>query len=68
MNRHTSARKSLIQELEMQCHTIAISLDNWTSRNNKPIIGIIGYWLNLEFKRQCQVLEFQEIQGRFIVC
>ncbi|KAK9489815.1 hypothetical protein V1508DRAFT_443830 [Lipomyces doorenjongii] len=41
----TSQRLQLKEVLLQTCRTIALSLDMWTSRNNLPILGMIGHWL-----------------------
>ncbi|KAK9481559.1 hypothetical protein V1527DRAFT_416631 [Lipomyces starkeyi] len=37
-----SCRTQLIDELDRTCQTIALSLDAWTSKNSKAILGVIG--------------------------
>lgn len=36
-------REQLISLLANTCQTIALSLDIWTSKNSKPILGVIGH-------------------------
>lgn len=43
------------------CSTIALSLDIWTSKNYKAILGVIGHWLTPTFNYQEQVLEFTKL-------
>ncbi|KAK9482907.1 hypothetical protein V1527DRAFT_474869, partial [Lipomyces starkeyi] len=40
-----SRRAQLIDGLDRTCQTISISLDVWTSRNSKSILGVFGHWL-----------------------
>lgn len=40
-------RQDLIQELALTCKSIAFSIDIWTSKNNLPILAIIGHWLTV---------------------
>ncbi|CEL08111.1 hypothetical protein ASPCAL11264 [Aspergillus calidoustus] len=56
-------RTQLIDELARTCSTIALSLDVWTSKNHKSILGVIGHWLTPNFEYQERVLEFREISG-----
>jgi hAT family protein len=56
-------RVQLIDTLARTCSTIALSLDVWTSKNHKSILGVIGHWLSADFKYQERVLEFSEIIG-----
>lgn len=56
-------RKRLIEELEQTCQTIPLSLDAWTSKNSKSMLGVIGHWLTADFQYQERVLEFTEIHG-----
>jgi hypothetical protein len=56
-------RAQLIEELDQTCKTIALSLDVWTSKNSKAILGVIGHWLTADFQYQERVLEFAEIEG-----
>ena len=56
-------RTQLKDELATTCSTIALSLDVWTSKNQLPIIGIIGHWLTAEFEYREKVLEFGELHG-----
>ena len=56
-------RLGLVQELEINCETISLTLDMWTAPNRKPIFAIIGHWLTPEFDDREEVLEFVEVQG-----
>ena len=56
-------RAQLIDDLARTCSTIALSLDVWTSKNHKSILGIIGHWLTPTFEYRERVLEFSEISG-----
>ncbi|KAJ5318500.1 hypothetical protein N7476_004920 [Penicillium atrosanguineum] len=56
-------RIQLIDELTRTCSTIALSLDVWTSKNHKAILGVIGHWVSTDFKYQERVLEFTELAG-----
>jgi hypothetical protein len=56
-------RVQLIDELARTCSTIALSLDVWTSKNHKAILGVIGHWLTPDFDYRERVLEFSELSG-----
>lgn len=56
-------RAQLINDLELNCSTIALSLDVWTSSNSKSILGVIGHWLTAEFEYKVRVLDFVELIG-----
>lgn len=56
-------REQLIEELEQTCQTISLSLDAWTSKNSKAMLGVIGHWLTADFQYHERVLEFTEIHG-----
>ncbi|KAJ6001162.1 hypothetical protein N7481_001571 [Penicillium waksmanii] len=56
-------RIQLIDELARTCSTIALSLDVWTSKNQKAILGVIGHCVSTGFKHQERVLEFSELAG-----
>ncbi|KAK9364536.1 ribonuclease H-like domain-containing protein, partial [Lipomyces kononenkoae] len=56
-------RAQLKEVLSTKCKTIALSLDVWTSKNNLPILGVIGHWLTEDFEYQEEVLEFKELEG-----
>ena len=56
-------REQLISLLANTCQTIALSLDVWTSKNSKPILGVIGHWLDSDFHYHERVLEFAEMHG-----
>ena len=58
-----SFRGQLLSLLATTCQTIALSLDVWTSKNSKPILGVIGHWLDSDFHYQERVLEFAEMHG-----
>ncbi|KAI9036875.1 putative AC9 transposase [Aspergillus affinis] len=51
----------LIDELAQTYSTIALSLDIWTSKNHKAILGVISHWVSTDFKYQERVLEFSEL-------
>lgn len=53
----------LVDELARTCSTIALSLDVWTSKNHKSILGVIGHWLTPNFEYRERVPEFSEISG-----
>jgi hypothetical protein len=55
-------RQDLINELKVNCDTISLSFDGWTSKNNLPIFAIIGHWITPEYRYRDQVLEFTELQ------
>lgn len=56
-------RAQLKDELASTCQTIALSLDIWTSKNNIPVLGIIGHWITAKFAYRERVLEFTELKG-----
>lgn len=56
-------RQELKKELTLTCKSIALSIDIQTSKNNLPILAIIGYWLTEDFLHKKRVLEFIELQG-----
>ena len=56
-------RLALIDDLAQTCSTIALSLDVWSSKNQKSVIGVIGHWLSEDFIYRENVLEFREIYG-----
>jgi hAT family C-terminal dimerisation region len=58
-----SQRAQLINELSLTCQTIGLSLDIWTSKNFKAILGVIGHWLTADFQYQERVLEFTEMHS-----
>lgn len=35
----------------------------WTSKDSKPILGVIGHWLDSDNHYQERVLEFAEMHG-----
>jgi hypothetical protein len=51
----------LVEELALTCQSIALSLDVWTSKNSKAMLGVIGYWVTHDFQNGEHVLEFTEI-------
>jgi hAT family protein len=57
------SRICLKQELARSCHTLALSLDVWTSENQVAIMGIIGHWISPEFEKREELLEFTDIYG-----
>lgn len=56
-------RKKLINDLNDTCTTISLSLDGWTSKNNKAIFGVIGHWITPDFQYKERLLNFAEIKG-----
>lgn len=58
-----SRRASVKEVLARSSQTLALSLDVWTSENQIPIMGIIGYWISPEFDKRDELLEFAEING-----
>lgn len=42
---------------------ISLSLDVWTSKNAKAMLGVIGHWITPDFVYRERVLEFIEIEG-----
>jgi hAT family C-terminal dimerisation region len=56
-------RQQLKEELAMSCKSIALSVDIWTSKNQLPILGVMGHWLTEDFLYKERVLEFTELQG-----
>jgi hypothetical protein len=61
---YCTSRKKLKETLISTCKTISLSLDIWTSTDQKPFMAIIGHWLTEEFIYEEAVLDFVEIQGR----
>jgi hypothetical protein len=55
--------EDLKRELDRTSRTIALSLDVWTSQNQKEILGVIGHWLTEDFEYKESVLEFEELVG-----
>ena len=53
----------LKEESRVNCKTIALSLDVWTSKNHLPILGVIGHRVTEDFDYQERVLEFSELLG-----
>jgi hypothetical protein len=47
----------------MTCKSIALSVDIWTSKNQLPILCVMGHWLIEDFLYTERVLEFTELQG-----
>ncbi len=45
------------------CQTIALSLDVWTSKNSKAILGVKGHWLTADFQYHERALEFKQLCG-----
>jgi hypothetical protein len=37
---------ALKEELEVDCSTICLSFDSWTSDNHIPIFAVIGHWIS----------------------
>ena len=56
-------RNKLKQDLARSCHTIALSLDAWTSEHQLAIFGVIGHWITPDFERREELLEFTELYG-----
>jgi hypothetical protein len=56
-------RAQLVDDLALTCQSIALSLDVWTSKNSKAMLGVIGHWMTADFQYREQVLEFAEISG-----
>lgn len=54
-------RVQLNAELAQTCSTIAFSMDAWTSKNHKAILGVIDHWLTPNFEYQERVLVFSEL-------
>ncbi len=42
-------RAQLIKDLAQTCQIIVLSLDVWTSKNSKAILGVKGHWLTADF-------------------
>lgn len=55
-------RRDLMQELTLTCKSIALSIDIWTSKNNLPILAIVGHWLTEDFSYKERVLEVIEVR------
>ncbi|RKF54386.1 hypothetical protein GcM3_209025 [Golovinomyces cichoracearum] len=56
-------RAKLIEDLASTCRSTSLSLDVWTSKNCKIILGVIGYWLTADFEYREAVLDFKELSG-----
>jgi hypothetical protein len=56
-------RDLLKKDLATTCQSISLTLDAWTSKNHKAILGVIGHWLTEDFEYRERVLEFREIIG-----
>lgn len=56
-------RDQLKEDLKNSFKTLALSLDLWASKNNIPILGIIGHWLIESFEYRERVLEFKDLPG-----
>ena len=54
--------EELKKKLAQTCQMIAISLDDWSSKNSVSIIAVIGHWLTENFEYKKHVLEFIEIE------
>ena len=61
--RFSDSRSDIKQDLAHSCHSIALSLDVWTSEHQVAIFGVVGHWITPEFDRREVVLDFAEIQG-----
>ena len=49
------------QELNTTCHSIALSLDLWTSETQLAILGVMGHRLTADFEKE-KLLEFIDIE------
>jgi hypothetical protein len=56
-------RAGLKAELAVNCASISITLDMWTSPNRIPIFAIIGHWITPTFQEREEVLEFIQVKG-----
>lgn len=54
------SRNTLITFLETSCCSISLSLDAWKSVTQEHFIGIIGHWIDTDFKYNEQLLDFRE--------
>jgi hypothetical protein len=49
-------------EPELNCSTISLSFDGWTTKSNVPIFTIIRHWIGLDFIYQKAVIEFARLK------
>jgi hypothetical protein len=59
----TASLEILKEELRIDCSTISLSFDGWTSENHIPIFAVIGHWIGRDWMLNKAVLEFAEIHG-----
>jgi len=59
------SRASLKTAMREDCVSLSVALDCWTSNNGRPILGIVGHYLNKQWSCEKRVLEFIELQGDF---
>lgn len=50
-------------ELELNCSTISLLFDGWTTKSNIVILAIIRYWIGPDFIYQKAVIEFAVLRG-----
>jgi hypothetical protein len=62
MQHYEISNKELEKKLEL-CSTISISLDYWTSPNDKAFLGIIGHWITEEFEYEECIIDFVKLNG-----
>jgi hypothetical protein len=55
--------EALKAELELNCSTISLSFDGWTTKSNIAILAIISYWIGPDFIYQKAVIEFAALKG-----
>lgn len=61
--RFSASRDGVKQNLARSCHSVALSLDVWTSEHRLAIFSVIGHWLTPNFAKREVVLNFTVIQG-----
>jgi len=61
--RFSDSRNGVRQGLAQSCHSVALSLDVWTSEHQLAIFGVIGHWITPSFEKREVLLDFMEIQG-----
>ena len=61
--RFSDSRNGIKQDLAQSCHSVALSLDVWTSEHQLAIFGVIGHWITPDFDKREVALDLIEIQG-----
>ena len=63
MKQAIHALEALKAELELNCSTISLSFDGWTTKSNIAILAIIGYWIGPDFIYRKAIVEFAVLRG-----